>query len=60
MNDCQPGEKCSMSSVEACCYIARTFLVITIKHLQTNIYSMQKKKKKRKEEQNPANSNTAT
>lgn len=53
MNDCQPGEKCWMSSMEPCRYIARTFLFITIKHLQTNIYSTKTK------ERNPANS-TAT
>ena len=45
MNDCQPGEKCWMSSMEPCRYIARTFLFITIKHLQTNMYSTKTKKK---------------
>lgn len=38
MNDCRPGEKCRTSSVEPCRYIARTFLVITMKHLQKNIH----------------------
>lgn len=39
--------------MEPCRYIARTFLFITIKHLQTNMYSTKKQKR------NPANS-TAT